>query len=198
MAAVSAAKTVGADVELAGLIEDLVAAGPIAVDEAVKLFTETLPKAVTGLVSTGRFAHLVSLAANVAYIAPLTMVAPFIVAVRDNLPLPLGTPDGVIDEAYALFIATPVLAAVTIFDLFASVIDDGLAPFDAVVGALNALSVAVESTVTSIHNIVGVLTGALPVVALKAPQEVARSQDVGGIRPRSAGPHSTVRRRRSR
>lgn len=196
VAALPAAPTVHADVALTGLLEDLLAAGPIAVNETVKLFTETFPATFTSLVSTGRFAHLAVLAANAAYLTPLTVIAPFIVAVRDNLPLPLGTPDGVIDDAFQVFVSVPVVTAVTIIDLFASVIDDGLAPFDAVVGTINALSEAVAHITEGLQFIVDTFAGALPVVALKAPQDMARSQDLdaGPAEVRSAsldGPADT-------
>ncbi|HET6732909.1 hypothetical protein [Mycobacterium sp.] len=163
----------------------LVKAGGPAVTETVKLFTETLPASAQNLIAAGKFAHLVPLAANAVYLGTLTPIAPFLVAVLEALPLPIGTQGGALNEFFKLTIQTPFVAGTTVLTLLAEVIDDGLSPAAALSGAIDAISSAVTSAMESIEKIVVALGGALPINALAAPEALdeGRALAVAGDTP---------------
>jgi hypothetical protein len=156
--------------ELKSLAIALANAGVPAVTETVKLWTETLPASALTLISTGKFAHLAVLAVNAVYLGTLTPIAPFAVALMEAVPLPLGTTSGVINQLLDLGIKTPFVTATSVLALAASVIDDGLSPFDALVGAVGALSTGLTLSVAQVQKILATLSGALPFSALAARQ----------------------------
>ena len=176
VAAADAVRTVTADVKLTALLDDLVAAVQQSVTETIKLYTETLPATAANLISTGRFAHLAVLAVNTAYLTPLTIIAPFAVGFMQAIPKPFGTLDGVINESLKMIIQTPAVAGISILSLFASIIDDGLSPFDAVVGSIGYLTDAVTKTVESLEKIVATFAGALPIADLAPPQGLIQAR----------------------
>jgi hypothetical protein len=176
VAAADAVRTVTTDVELTALLDDLVAAVTQSVTETIKLYTETLPATAANLISTGRFAHLAVLAVNTAYLTPLTIIAPFAVGFMQAIPKPFGTLDGVINESLKMIIQTPAVAGISILSLFASIIDDGLSPFDAVVGSFGYLTDAFTKTIESLEKIVATFAGALPIAALAPPQDLAQAR----------------------
>jgi hypothetical protein len=186
VAAVDTVRSVTADVQLTlsagdlgALANALVNAIGPAVSETVKLYTQTIPTSAVGLIATGKFAHLPVLVANSVFLGAVTPVAPFLVALRDNLPLPIGTDDGLINEGYKLFVNTPVTAGLTILSLVADVFDSGLSPYNAFVSTLNTLSTAIPSAVESLGKIVAALTGgALPFSALAAKASVQNARTV--------------------
>jgi hypothetical protein len=162
--------------DLGSLASALVDAIGPAVSETVKLFTQTIPATAQNMVATGKFAHLPVLVVNSVFLGIVTPVAPFLVALRDSLPLPIGTADGLINESYKLFVNAPVTTALTILGLMADVVDSGLSPTDAFLGSLNALSTGATSAVESIGKIVAAVTGGalpfsgLPFAATAAPE----------------------------
>ena len=169
-----APRAVTADVALTGLVDELFTAVQLSVTETVKLYTESLPATLAGLVAQGRFAHIAVLAVNTAYLTPLTIIAPFAVAALNQIPFPFGTTAGVINEALKVVIQTPALTAVSIMSLFASIIDDGLSPFDAIVGSIGVFTNAVSSVLESIEKIGSMLVGALPIADLAPLQEMSQ------------------------
>lgn len=174
----AAARTVTADVEFTALLDDLVAAVQQSVTETIKLYTQSLPADAAALVSAGRFAHLAVLAVSTAYLTPLTIIAPFAVGIMQALPKPLGTLDGVINEALKVIVQTPAVTGISILSLFASIIDDGLSPFDAFVGSFGYLTQAVTTTVQSLQKIVDLFAGALPIADLAPPPPAQARQAV--------------------
>ncbi|MCT7659721.1 hypothetical protein [Mycobacterium deserti] len=177
----TAMRAVTADVQLTALLDDLVAAVQQSITETIKLYTQTLPDTAADLVSAGRFAHLAVLAVNTAYLTPLTIIAPFAVGLMQAIPKPLGTMDGVINEALKMIIQTPAVTGVSILSLFASIIDDGLSPFDAVVGAFGYLTEAVTKTVESLQKIATTLGGALPIADLAPPPAIQARQQAPAL-----------------
>jgi hypothetical protein len=151
-------------------------AGVPAVTETFKLFTETLPATAQNLIATGQFAHLGVLAWNTVYLGTLTPVAPFVVAVIDALPMPIGTQNGVLSEFLKLGLQTPAVTVSTVLSYFAQIIDDGLSPLAALTGAFDAISTGVTSALESIGKIVAALAGALPIADLAPPETMDQAR----------------------
>jgi hypothetical protein len=151
-------------------------AGVPAVTETFKLFTETIPQTAQNLIATGQFAHLGVLAWNTAYLGVLTPVAPFVVAVIDALPMPIGTQNGVISEFLKLGLQTPAVTVATVLSYFAQIIDDGLSPIAALTGSLDAVSTGFTSALESIGKIVAALAGALPIADLAPPETMNQAR----------------------
>lgn len=156
--------------EFESLVMALANAGVPAVTETVKLFTETIPTTAQNLIATGKFAHLPVLALQAVILGVVTPPAQYLSALVQELPMPFGTPDGLIDESFKLLVQTPMLAGLTILNLLADVIDSGLSPVAALSGMIDAISTAVTSAAESIGKIVAAFGGALPFSALEAPQ----------------------------
>lgn len=156
--------------EFESLALALANAGVPAVTETFKLFTETLPATAQNLIATGKFAHLGVLVWNTAYLGTLTPVAPFVVAVIDALPMPIGTQNGLISEFLKLGLQIPAATGSTVLSYFAQIIDDGLSPLAALSGAFDAVSTGITSALESIGKIVAALSGALPIADLAPPQ----------------------------
>jgi hypothetical protein len=102
--------------EFESLVMALANAGVPAVTETVKLFTETIPATAQTLIATGKFAHLPALAVQAVLLGVLTPPAQYLSALVQELPLPFGTPDGLIDESFKLLVQTPMLAGITILN----------------------------------------------------------------------------------
>ena len=160
-------------------------AGVPAVTETFKLFTETIPATAQNLIATGQFAHLGVLAWNAVYLGVLTPVAPFVVAVIDALPMPIGTQNGVLNEFLKLGLQTPAVTVSTVLSYFAQIIDDGLSPLAALTGALDAVSTGITSVLESIGKIVAAFGGALPFADLAPPEALdqARATTVAADMP---------------
>jgi hypothetical protein len=103
-------------------------------------------------------------------------VAPFVVAVIDALPMPIGTQNGVISEFLKLGLQTPAVTVSTVLSYFAQIIDDGLSPLAALAGALDAVSTGITSALESIGKIVGALAGALPIADLAPPETMDQAR----------------------
>lgn len=161
-----------ADVELTALLDALIAAGPAAVGSMVQLYTYSLPTAFQNLVQSGKFARLVVLAASAAALTVVTPIAPFAAAFVDELPLPLGTSEGLVNQAFKLAYGIPVETGLAILKLVADIFDNGLSPADMLTGAIGHLTDAVADTIESLGKIVAAFAGALPILALKAPADV--------------------------
>ena len=84
--------------ELESLAIALANAGVPAVTETFKLFTETIPTTAQNLIATGKFAHLPVLGVQAVILGVLTPPAQYLSALVQELPMPFGTPDGLIDE----------------------------------------------------------------------------------------------------
>ena len=151
-------------------------AGVPAVTETFKLFAETIPTTAQNLIATGQFAHLGVLVWNTAYLGLLTPVAPFVVAVIDALPMPIGTQNGVISEFLKLGLQIPAVTVSTVLSYFAQIVDDGLSPIAALSGSLDALSTGVTSALESIGKIVAALAGALPIADLAPPETMDQAR----------------------
>jgi hypothetical protein len=151
-------------------------AGVPAVTETFKLFTETLPATAQNLIATGQFAHLGVLAWNTVYLGTLTPVAPFVVAVIDALPMPIGTQNGVLSEFLKLGLQIPAATGSTVLSYFAQIIDAGLSPLAALSGAFDAISTGVTSALESIGKIVAALAGALPIADLAPPETMDQAR----------------------
>lgn len=162
--------------EFESLALALANAGVPAVTETFKLFTETLPATAQTLIATGQFAHLGVLVWNTVYLGTLTPVAPFVVAVMDALPMPIGTQNGVLNEFLKLGLQIPAAAGSTVLSYFAQIIDDGLSPLAALSGAFDAISTGVASALESIGKIVAALAGALPIAALAPPETMGQAR----------------------
>ncbi len=149
------------------LVMALANAGVPAVTETVKLFTETIPTAALNLIAAGKFAHLPVLAIQSVFLGVITPPAQYLSVLVEHLPLPFGTPDGLIDEAYLLFVKTPMVAGLTIMNLVADVFDSGLSLAAAFTGTIDALSTAFAAAVESVGKIVAAVVGALPFAAIE-------------------------------
>lgn len=156
--------------EFESLVAALANAGVPAVTETVKLFTETIPTTAQNMIATGKFAHLPVLAIQAVILGVVTPPAQYLSALVQELPLPFGTPDGLIDESFKLLFQTPTLAGLTILNLLADVFDSGLSPVAALSGMIDAISTAVTSAAESIGKIVAASSGALPFAALQQPE----------------------------
>jgi hypothetical protein len=186
VAAVDAIRSVHSDVELTGLADALIAAVPQAVAATVTLFTSTIPASAQNLIAAGKFAHLPVLAVNAVILGTMAPVTPFLVALVNELPSPLGTLDGVIAEAWKLVFETPASTLSNVLVLMAEVIDDGLSPLDAVLGSINNLSIAIAATVESIQTIIGKLGSSAPFKTMAAAEEVDNAR-VGSAAASSTG-----------
>jgi hypothetical protein len=170
VAVVDTVRSVTADVKLTALVNALIAAFPQAVASTVTLFTSTIPTTAQNLIAAGKFAHLPVLAVNTVILGGMAPVTPFLAALVQELPAPLGGADGLISESWKLAVLTPSVAVSTVLSLVAQVIDDGLSPTAAFLGAIDVLSTAIASTVESIGKILGTAGGALPFSAVAAPE----------------------------
>ena len=162
--------------ELESLVLALANAGVPAVTETFKLFTETIPTTALNLVATGKFAHIPVLAVQAVILGVVTPPAQYLSALVQELPLPFGTPDGLIDESFKLLVQTPTLAGITILNLLADVIDSGLSPVAALSGMIDAISTAVTSALESVGKIVAALGGALPIADLAPPEPMDQTR----------------------
>jgi hypothetical protein len=161
---------------LEALVIALANAGVPAVTETIKLFTETIPTSAQTFIAAGKFAHVPVLAVQAAYLAVLTPPAQFLSVLVQELPLPFGTPDGLIDETFKLVIQTPGLAGLTILGLLADVIDSGLSPVAALSGTIDALSTAFTSAAESVGKIVAALGGTLPLSVMAKAEGLDESR----------------------
>ncbi len=157
--------------ELESLVMALANAGVPAVTETFKLFTETIPTTAQNLIAAGKLAHLPALAVQAVLLGVLTPPAQYLSALVQELPLPFGTPDGLIDESFKLLVQTPMLAGITILNLLADVFDSGLSPVAALSGMIDTISTAVASAMESIGKIVAAFGGALPFADIAQPPE---------------------------
>jgi hypothetical protein len=161
VAAVDTARTVSADVELTALLDALIAAVPQAAEVTAQFFLQNLPAGVTAALAEGRFARVLTIAAVVPAAALTVPLAPFITAFANELPLPLGTLDGVIRHGFLFANAVPSIF-IDVLSLAADVVDGVLSPADFPDAALGAITTRVSMAIESFQKIVAAIGGTLP------------------------------------
>jgi hypothetical protein len=171
-APVAAVRQVTVDVELTALIDALIVAMPEAVVGTAQFLFETVPGVVLADFAAGRFAHAVAIAILLPAVAYSVPLAPIVAAFASELPLPLGTFDGVLNQGLYLINSIPSIPVEVIL-LLAEVIDGNLSPADFPAAALNAITNRLNTAVQSFQQIIAAIGGALPLSTLAvSPQEL--------------------------
>ncbi|MEO3760413.1 hypothetical protein ABGB19_19290 [Mycobacterium sp. B14F4] len=166
VAAVDAVRTVSAEVALTALPEALLAAAAEAVAGTVTFFLETVPAVVLADIAAGRFGHAAAISIAAIAVGYSLPWAPLVSALANELPLPLGTFDGVLQQGLFL-VNSPPSIPVDLLLLAANVVDGFISPADFPDLALAAITTRITAAVESIQKIVAAIGGALPVSALE-------------------------------
>jgi hypothetical protein len=175
VAAVDAVRSVTADVELTAFVDAFIAAFPEAVQRSVEFVTTTLPAVVESLITSGQFGHLFAIAVEVATQWPTVPLAPFIDVFQTELPLPFGTSDGVVVQAYDLTF-TMIQILTDVATEIAQVIDGMDQPGDLPADLINVVALRIQSAMTSFQKIVTAFTAAISFSALAAPEGPAEAR----------------------
>jgi hypothetical protein len=125
-----------------------------------------LPTAVLADLASGEFGHAAAItiaAITVGYSLPW---GPLVSAAANELPLPLGTFDGVLWQGLAVINAIPSIP-IDVLVLAASVIDGVSSPADFPAAALNAATTRITAGLEALQNIIAAIGGALPLNALE-------------------------------
>jgi hypothetical protein len=88
-----------------------------------------------------------------------------------ELPMPIGTVDGMINQAAVLAIEVGLATPLGIGNLIANVFDSGMSPTVALSSSIGLINQAIALSIDAVGKIVAALSGALPIAAL-AVQEV--------------------------
>jgi hypothetical protein len=169
--AVRSMRSVTADVELMGLADALTAALGQAVTSTIDWYTFQIPSRFLGHIAAGEFAHLPLLIAGIPAVSVWTPIAPFLQALMQELPMPIGTVDGMINQAAVLAIEVGLATPLGIGNLIANVFDSGMSPTVALSSSIGLINQAIALSIDAVGKIVAALSGALPIAAL-AVQEV--------------------------
>lgn len=175
VAAVDSVRSVTADVELTGLTDALTAALGQAVTSTIDWYTFQIPSRFLGHIAAGEFAHLPLLIAGIPAVSALTPITPFLQALMQELPMPIGTVDGLISQAAVLAIEVGLATPLGIGNLVANVFDSGMSPAVALSSSIGLINQAIALSIDAVGKIVAALSGALPIAALavqEAPNEV--------------------------
>ncbi len=168
-----------ASVELAGFTEALITAVIDTVVFYPKLFVDVAPGLVVQAIVNGQFASLVPLAVEIALLGvtgPIQLLAgPFIT----ELPLPLGTADGVVFNTLQILKAVPTMV-VALLQAPAAFLDGDLTLAQAIDATIDAVVTGFTTPIVSIQKIVAALLGTLPFAA-PAAAPLTKDRSTAGV-----------------